>query len=376
MKKTILGAITVFVFLCTFSACKTDSNNACATEFDQLSLLSNIGNNIILPNYQKLAKEADDLDAAASNFATTPTVTNLTTLRNILQATWTTWQTASIFEFGPAETEELRLYMNNFPVFVTRLNDAISSGSYDLTTETYSYTRGFPALDYLLYGAASSDNDLINLYSTAPDATNRKQYLKDVTALIKQKATAVYDAWKTDGANYLNTFTSTEGVANGKPISNLVNQLNQAYELFKNNKLGTPISAKTGYVPLLPENVEAYYSRQSIALALAAIKANKAVFQGFSNGTNGVGLDDYLTATNASKGSEPLHTVIENQYNATINALENLQPNTLHDAINNNLNDVKAAYAAAQNQVVNLKTDMPSALCISITYIDNVDDGD
>lgn len=376
MQKTFFWATAVFIFLCFLSSCKTDDNNTCATDFDQLSLLSNLGNNIILPSYQKLATDADDLDIAAIDFVNNPSVGNLTILRNLFQTTWTTWQTASIFEFGPAETEEMRSYMNNFPVFVTRLNDAISTGNYDLTTETYSYTRGFPALDYLLYGVANSDNDIVDLYSTASDASNRQQYLKDVTALIKQKANIVYDEWKTDGANYLNTFTSTEGVANGKPLSDLVNQLNQAYELFKNNKIGTPISAKTGYIPILPDNVEAVYSRQSLSLAIAAAKANKAVFLGLANGTDGTGLDDYLMATNATKGSEPLQNVIINQYDAAINALMDIQPNSLHDAINNTINDVKAAYAAAQNQVVHLKTDMPSALCISITYIDNVDDGD
>jgi len=376
MQKTIFGILPIFVFLCALSACKTDTNDACATDFDQLSLLSNIGNNIILPSYQKLAQEATDLDVAAVDFANSPSIGNLITLRNLFQGTWTTWQSASIFEFGPAETEELRTYMNNFPVFVTRLNDAITSGNYDLQTETYSYTRGFPALDYLLYGIANSDNDIVALYNTASDANNRKQYLKDVTALIKQKANAVYDTWKVSGANYLNTFTSTEGVANGKPISNLINQLNQTYELFKNNKIGTPISAKTGYVPILPANVEAYYSRQSLALALASVRANKAVFLGLYNNTDGVGLDDYLMATNASKGNEALHTVIINQYDAAISALVALDPSSLHDAINTDLNAVKTSYAAAQNQVVYLKTDMPSALCTSITYIDNVDDGD
>ncbi|CAA6803636.1 MAG: Peptidase M75, Imelysin [uncultured Aureispira sp.] len=376
MQKTILWTIAVFIFLCTLSACKTDTTDACASDFDQLSLLSNIGNNLIVPTYQRLAQETSDLEIAAIDFTNNPSTTNLTLLRQSFQATWTTWQSASLFEFGPAETEELRTYMNNFPVFVTRLNDAIRSGNYDLETETYSYTRGFPALDYLLYGVASSDNAIVNLYSSASDANNRKQYLREVTALIKQKANTVYDAWNVGGANYLNTFTSTEGVANGKPISNLINQLNQGYELFKNNKLGTPISAKTGYVPILPANVEAYYSRQSLPLALASLRANKAVFIGLHDGINGVGLDDYLRATNASKGNDSLHNVIINQYDAAINALVALEPSSLYDVIHTDLNAVKVAYAAAQNQVVYLKTDLPSALCTSITYIDNVDDGD
>lgn len=376
MKKLAAFSFLLGTLLCCFTACKDPVTNSCATDFDQLSLLSNIGNNIIAPSYQQLATEADELKTAVMDFNSNPTTATLTTARTKFQTAWMTWQTAAIFEFGPAETEELRNYMSNFPVFVNRLNTAITSGSYDLTSETYSFTRGFPAVDYLLYGVAADDNAIINMYTSNGDAANRKQFLQDVVDLIVQKSNAVNDAWKATGANYLNTFTTTEGTANGKPLSDLVNQLNHNYELIKNDKLGTPISAKTGYVPLLPANVEAYYSRQSLELAIEAIQAIKDVFTGTVNGTNGLGLDDYLEATGVTKGADPLQTVIINQYDLILTELNKLKPSTLHDAVTNNTEGVKTAYAVAQNQVVNTKTDMPAALCISITYIDKVDDGD
>lgn len=375
-KIAIYANILGFVFLFSFIGCDPPANNTCATNFDQLSLLSNIGNNIIAPSYQTLATEADSLNIYTIAFAANPTTSNLTSLRNQLQKIWLTWQTASIFEFGPASTEDLRNFMDNFPVFTARLDTAIVTGNYDLATETYSYTRGFPALDYLLYGIGATPTDVVIQYTTDPNASNRKQYLKDVAALILQKSNTVNDAWKATGANYLNTFTSTDGVANGKPLSDLVNQLNLGFEFFKNNKLGTPISAKTAYVPLLPQNVEAYYSRTSLDLAIASVQAIKNVFLGYTNNSNNIGLDDYLIAAEAKKGGIDLHTAITDQYDLAINSLMALQPSTLHDAINNNLLAVKTAYANAQNQMVMTKTDMPSALCISITYIDNVDDGD
>lgn len=373
MKK--LFALLLFSSLC-FIGCDPNTNDPCASNFDQLALLSNIGNRIIAPTYQKFANEADSLNSAAITFTNAPSITTLASLRSQFQQTWTTWQSVAIFEFGPAATENLRSFMNNFPVFVTRLNDAITAGTYDLTTETYSYTRGFPALDYLLYGVGTTDNDVVIQYTSDAKAANRKQYLRNVAALIAQKANTVNNAWQPTGANYLATFAGTQGVANGKPLSDLVNQLSMSYELIKNNKLGTPISAKTSYIPLLPQNVEAYYSRISLDLALAAVEANKNVFLGKYNGLDSIGLDDFLIATAAKKGGQDLHTVILNQYDLAITNLNALKPSTLHDAINNNLNGVKAAYAAAQNQMVNIKTDMPSALCVNITYTDNVDDGD
>ena len=381
MKFMILQSAKYYIILILacgyfFQSCVTDGTDSCASTFDQLSLLENTGTNIIAPAYQALADDAASLNTLTISFVTNPDSANLSILRDQFQKTWLTWQSASPFEFGPAETENLRSFMNNFPVFVVRLEAAVDSGTYDLTSETYSYTRGFPALDYLLYGTDTSAASVVELYTTDINATKRKQYLQDVSALILQKANAVNDAWKVSGANYLNTFITTDGIASGKPMSDLVNQLNKGYENFKNNKLGTPISAKTSYIPLLPQNVEAYYSRRSLDLAIAAAEASKNVFMGNGSGSDSIGLDDFLQATGAKKGSADLHTEIISQFDLAISTLNSLKPSTLHDAINNDLPDVKAAYAAAQNQMVMIKTDMPSALCISITYIDLVDDGD
>ena len=368
--------ILIIIIAVFFSNCTTPSINNCATTFDQLSLLSNIGNNIIEPSYEKLANESDSLNQLSINFTSNPDATNLSHLRAQLQEIWKTWQTASIFEFGPASDENLRSYMNTFPVFVTRLEDAIITGTYDLHSETYSYTRGFPAMEYLIYGTDTSYSNIVQQFTTGSNANNRKQMLKDIASLIKEKANAVYDNWKVSGANYLNTFTTTEGISNGKPMSDLVNQLNMSYEVIKNSKLGIPISAKTSYIPLLPQNVEAYYSRQSLNLSITAVEACKNVFIGFTNNSDNVGLDDYLETSGRKKGNEYLHAVIIDQYDLALSSLNALTPSSLHDAINNNTEAVKTAYAATQNQMVNTKTDMPSALCISITYIDLVDDGD
>ncbi|MFK7798079.1 MAG: imelysin family protein [Aureispira sp.] len=362
-------------------ACQRPGDNSCATDFDQLSLLENVGDNIILPSYQALANETTQLETDALAFLATPSVSTLTTARAQFKKAWLAWQTAAIFEFGPADQEDLRNYCNNFPANLVRIRDGVATGTYDLSTPAYSFGRGFPALDYLLHGENMTDADIVDWYTTDTNASNRQQYLADVLTLLKQKTTTVWDAWSVSGGNYINTFTTTEGVANGKPLSDLVNQWNKNAELIKNNRLGDPISAKTGYIPLLPDNVEAFYSKYSLELVTRAVEAQQAVFLGStffaSTVENGVGLDDYIEATGAQKGDKSLAVFINEQYTTTLTALQALQTsNNLYDAINNNLNGVKAAYAAAQNQVVSTKTDLPAALCVSITYIDNVDDGD
>jgi predicted lipoprotein len=365
--KQILGLALIIL---TFGSCVDPTVDRCATTYDQLTMLDNYGNNLILPGYEKFATETTTLQQYSSDFSNNPTLPNLQKLRTQFQLIWLQWQEISHFEFGPAAEIELKDKISNYPVFVSRLEDALSLSSYDLNTAFYSFARGLPALDYLLYGIGTDDNAILAKYTTDNLATARLAYLQKVTDLVAQYGNQVYDQWKPTGANYLNIFTTTEGVSNGSPVSNLINGLNQNYEFIKNDKIGTPIGAKTGYITN-QNNIEAFYSRQSLDLITTALKSSKNVFEG----GNGQGLDDYLAAANAKRGADDLHTIISNQYQKTIDLFEGIS-GSWYNAILNDANASQAAYAAAQNQVVYLKTDLPSALCVSIVYVDNVDDGD
>lgn len=372
-KKSIL--IGLFIMIGIFHSCDELPSNACHSDFDKISMLENIGQNIILPNYTAFALLTDSLYQKTQAFIQTPDEASLSELRAIHFECWNQWQKVSLYEFGPAYDEQLRSHMNNFPVFVNRLEEGIQSGIYDLYSESYSYARGFPALDFLLYGNDSSAVRIIQSFSIDSLANNRISYLNDAVQQIKEKTATVAFGWSPTGGNYLNTFTSNESIASGAPLSNLINQLNLNYEFIKNNKLGIPISAKTSYIPLLPENVEAYFSKRSIELAITAIEASRELFLG-NAGTDSIGLDDFLISTGHRKGDELLSTLIDQQYQTALNELQAIFPNTLFDAINNQLDQVKIAYAAAQNQMIYTKTDLPAALCVNITYIDLVDDGD
>lgn len=364
MRFFLSSIVIVFTLL---TSCNPDQNDPCAVEFDQLALLTNVSDNIISPAYDSLKTEVDALAVKIDCFTVSPTNTFLLEAQNQWKRAALAWQRAMIYEFGPAADYQLREQLNNFPVFVSRLESSVQSGNYNLEIDSFAFTRGFPALDYLLFGVAANTTEIVAAYDTDVNAANRRQFLGDVLVQIQQKV----DWVQTDWQSYANTFKSTEGVATGSPMSLLVNQLNQNYESFKNNKLGTPVGAKVSYIPAA-EKVEAYYSRYSLELALASLQASKDLF----NGKNGIGLDDYLATANVDKDGVPLEDLINTQFNAAISALETLQAATLYDAILNDFNNVKTAYAEAQNQVVYLKTDLPSVLCISITYVDNTDDGD
>lgn len=368
----------VLIGALSLAGCKNDQNDPCSHGFDQLPMLAHIGEQIVLPRYAGLETRLDALKAAAEQLTAQPDQSNLDATRTAWQAAYLYWQRASLFEFGPADSRQLRSKMGLFPVFTGRIENNISSGSYDLSAMSNEYARGLPAVEYLLYGTASDDAGILAKFVSDAQAAARRQYLTDLCAAMLQEVQTVHHAWRSDGGNYISTFKNTSGVAQGTPVSFLVNALSQHYESIKNNKIGTPVGAKTGYVAA-PDKVEALFCPAlSIPLALAALQGSQDLFNGKSESgaADGLGLDDYLNATGAQQAGQPLAQLINNQYTLATNALNALLPATLYDALGTQLQAVKTAYAHIVNQIVYIKTDMPSVLCVSITYVDNTDDGD
>ncbi|HXO77825.1 MAG TPA: imelysin family protein, partial [Puia sp.] len=69
------------------------------------SILTNIGNNIILPAYASLSASVNSLDSAILDFNAGPTSVKLKAVQSLFKTAYISWQSASEFNyFGPAST--------------------------------------------------------------------------------------------------------------------------------------------------------------------------------------------------------------------------------------------------------------------------------
>jgi predicted lipoprotein len=368
----ILSIIFCSLLLCLSPGCKPKKTEDEKADVDKKAMLSNIGNNIIIPNYKALKVAIDKLDSATTAFNLNPDNTNLTNLQNLFKEAYRIWQTCSPFDLGPAETEYLRVNMNTFPTDTTLINSNISAGGYDINSIANWKAKGLPGVDYLLYGTGADNNEILLQYTTDADAAKRKTYLAVLTADMKTKVTTVVNAWLSTEGNYINTFINADGTDIGSSLGLLVNQLNYDLEIIKNFKVGTPLGKQTLGV-FHPEKTEGYYSGISVELALLQLQTIEDIFLGRSNQGNGFGFDDYLDQIGAQYNGGSLSTTIKNQFTSAITKLQ-LVPDPLSSSIQNNTTAVDAAYVELQKLVVLLKTDMPSEMGILITYVDN--DGD
>jgi predicted lipoprotein len=353
------------------AACDKNKGKTPATDdFDKKALLSNISNNLILPYYFDYAQKTATLKSMVADFTTDPNTAKLDSLRIELKQTVIAWQYVAAFEFGPAQEISLYSNTNTFPTDTANVRNNIASGNYNLATAANIASKGFPAIDFLVYGASKTDNEIVALYKTSSLSTNYQNYLLDIATEIDNNAKSVYNKWNT---SYKNEFINNTGNSVGSSVGMLVNQLNYDWEFLKNFQIGIPLGKRTLGNPL-PEKVEAYFGGYSSELAKEHQTAISNLYFGIGkDGINREGFDDYLVFLKTNYNGQPLADAIKGQFEKVKTTLA-LVPEPLSKAVVDQQSLVNTTYSEMQKQLVLLKTDLPSALGVLITYQDN--DGD
>ena len=367
--------VLVVILIITTVSCKDKKEDEITPEdsYDRSGMLANIGDNIIVPSYLNLKLSVDSLQSYTAQFTSNPTLVALGNLQTQFALSYTAYQFCSAFEFGPAENQYIRSNFNTFPCDTLQINTKISIAEYTLSSAADLDAKGFPGIDYLLYGRNMDNNLALARFTSAVDANNAKTFLTALVNELKSKTDIVYNGWSAMGGNYISSFKSNTGNDIGGSIGMLVNQLNYDLELLKNAKIGIPLGKKTLGVPQ-PSKVESLYATQSLQLALQNLISIENIYLGRNAaGADGLGFDDYLAHLGVMYGSVSLNEAIKNKMISAKNKLS-LIPPTLSDAVVTNTAIVDAAYMELQQLVILLKVDMPSSLGVSITYVDA--DGD
>jgi uncharacterized protein len=367
-----LGLIFLLISL-TFTVveCKkkkqTQEDEAEAS-FDKSGMLSNYSSNIIIPNIQIAKNSLDSFSVAYANFVSNKTVQTLTTVRQTFIDAYKDYQKMELFGFGPAENEIVYANFNTFPTDTPQILSNITNGSYNLAIVSNLDAKGFPAIDYLLNSTGYTDLELVNLFV---NSANRVNYVSDCISDMQSKSTNILNGWNN---GYQSTFNSTTGSEIGSSLGLLINSLNFQVDLLKNAKVGIPLGKKSLGVKF-PDKCEGYYTNTiSVNLMQRCLDNIENVYLGRTlNGTDGLGLDDYLDALGAQHNTGSLNNAIKTQFTLTKAKLA-LVNEPLSNSILNDEATVDAAYLEMVKLLVLLKTDMPSALGIVITYQDG--DGD
>lgn len=367
----IKGAVFIVSFFCLLlTGCKDDdesSTPSCLNEYDLSPVLVHYADNIILPRYADLKKRVEGMYATGNFFLASPSVDGLQNFRKIFVSTYIAWQYVAPFDFGPSEEKFLLSTFNNFPLNKGKAIADAYEGNTDFSSPE-DYNKGLPLLDYLLYGIGSSDEAIVDSFIT-------NQRLTDYTFAVLQdmntKLSSVVKEW--DG--YRDIFVQRTGTKDGESLSLLLNAFNKDYEFIKRNKIGIASGVLSlGFTN--PEEVEGYHSELSKILLEDAVRSSLGIFQGTNTGGfDGEGFEEILRSFEIDKNGKHLADVILEQYYEIINVASTLD-GPLSEAVDEDKEDVIALYNVLSEQVIYLKSDMPSVMCIPITYVDNPSDSD
>ena len=370
INKLILPFI-ILVISSTFVACSDDDSNGDdsgnSNNFDRSLMLVNWADNIIIPSYENFSSETTALKEASDAFLADQSMQNLTSLREEWEDAYISWQNVEIFNIGPAQDVVMRSFINTYPTNTSNIESFIENSNYNLLDPNLNDEQGFPALDYLLFGAAENDTQIIELYTTAPNAENRRQYLEDVVNRINTLSSEVLEAWQT---NYRDVFVENSGSSANSSTNRMANVFMEFYEVrLRNGKIGFPAGVYSGGDPQ-PGLVEALYNKDlSGRLSLEALRAHQDFFNGTAANvdSSAESFADYLDFLNTMKEGENLSTLINEQYQVSESFISALNPN-FFEQINTDNTSMLQAFESLQDNVVYLKSDMFSALSIALEF--------
>ncbi|MFD2163892.1 imelysin family protein [Paradesertivirga mongoliensis] len=366
MKRTVLvaGILSLIIFACK----KTNNDDNGADGFNRQLILINMADSLILPSYNDFQTKADVMVSNIQAFTQNPTSGGLAQARTAWLDAYVAWQKIALWNFGPAMNLNFISHANTYPADAVKIDQISDGATYDLNSPFQKSIQGFPAIEYLLYGNNKTDQEIISSFSSSSKSLFINALAKKINDLNK----SVLTSWN---STYRQTFINASGVDRGSSLGELFNNTYLPYLEMHNReaKFGIPGGQRTGTA--LPGNVEGVYSKiHSKALALAAFNAYKAAWYGtgYITSKNGSSLNNYVIFMDRKNGTS-IASTLNNQFQATEAKISALEPDFRAIAQTNpaKLQDVWLAY---QQMVVTIKTDVASALSVTISYTDT--DGD
>ncbi len=345
-----------------------------ARGFDRGAMLASLAEEVILPAHATFEAETSSLAESARAFAAAPTVGTLDALQAHWQASAEAWMAVEIWEVGAVRDAFIHTRLYKWPTS-PRLIEEHLAGEAPIDEAFIegvgSTAKGLPAIEYLLFDP-TGDEAVLERF-TASGGERRLAYVVAASENAHRTAQALHHIWAETGDDYVTNFVQadSDGGELNSSISMLVNEMVVELEGAANLKLATPLGRSTFGKPW-PESAEAFRSDQSLPLLIANIEALQRIFQGGA-AADAPGLDDLLAARRVPEEGDPLAGRIAAQFERTLAALRAIE-SPLRVAVEEEPEQVTAAYDEVRALLVLFKADLAAQLGITITFSDN--DGD
>ena len=96
--------------------------------------------------------------------------------------------------------------MNTYPADHSRIENNISTGTYDIENPNNYACQGFPSIDYMIHGI---DNDKEKIILKYRENEKYGEYLQDIIKEMDENTTEVVSSWSDFRSTFVNSYENT-----------------------------------------------------------------------------------------------------------------------------------------------------------------------
>jgi len=364
MNRTSISCLSALFSACCLLGC----GNTDAPARDYGPLLTKLSEEVILPEHQAFAGEADALASSVQALVDKPDADSLASAQEGWRTARKAYRILDALHFGPGYTLHISERIDVAPAEPDGI-EALATATADITDSTISkaggHEKGFLGLEYLLFAEASADSPAAPALADDEFAERRRALALAMAHEIQKSAHQLDDAWEPSGDNYVGQLEtagkgSTQYASQRAAVDDMVGGVAYALEMIVGVRLATPLGRKSGGGPDA--------SLDPTLRSDSAIADMQATLTGIAGTYNGDGFSSVVRAKSAK-----LDETVENGFSDIAQTLAVI-PAPFGDSVMNDTPIVKAAYDAGVQLKRTWNTDVSSALGATLKPSDN--DGD
>jgi predicted lipoprotein len=328
---------------------------SCSKPATRAAVLRELATGVGRGDTEAIAKKTAELTRAIADLSASPSDASLEAARTAWRGCLLAWKRAFAFRNGPIVDSNALLRATFWPPRLKEIDALLADASRPVDEKAIEElgvdVKGLYAVEYLLFGSGAPGEDLAGRFQGV-DATRRKKLLAAFAANVAFYASTAASAMK-DGKDFAERLASEATQSVNKIVNQMILTVEQVATERYAHVLGLAASQS-----LRASEVEGWPSRTSHRVAAVLLEGTEAIYAG----TSELGLSALV---------RPVAPVVDGRVRAAFSeAREKARAldAPLEQIARDRPRALQAAAKAAKALEIVLKTELPNALGVSITF--------
>ncbi len=368
-RKLVAGVVGLAAGCSLAAAAAGCSDDDAPPPTEEGNVLGSLAETVIVPTAQAFGTAAAALAASLVALNAGATTATLTAARQAWRDARAAWMRSRAFGFGPTKEHDGNIDWT--PTKPANIDSTIASKpsfTADDIAALGTSSKGFLALEYLLFDPMATDDAVLAKLSTAPDASAKRSYVEALGADLSREASALQAKWEAFGPELSSAGNGSSVYQRAQTaIDDIVGQLVFQVDVTANDGIAAPLGLKTGGT-VQPDLELARLSDNTLDDVTNELVGIENVWEGAFDGADDLGIDDLVRKKSAALADDVRAKI------AAAKAAVAAVPPPMRTALGSSTATLQAAFDAIIALKKILAADVVTTLGVTLSVNDN--DGD